>query len=120
MSSRSMIVRIAAVVLLSVVVTLAQNPPASPAPRADRTDPDVTYGRVKEFTAGQKIVVDVDNSIDKNFDLKDKDIAVKVDKALKVGDPVKITERSVAGKKTVEIVKNTDPNVKHGDSDRKK
>jgi len=115
-----MIVRVAAVVLLSVVVTLAQNPPASPAPRADRTDPDVTYGHAKEFTAGQKIVVDVDNSIDKHFDLKDKDNAVKVDKALKVGDPVKITERSVAGKKTVEIVKNTDPNVKHGDSDRKK
>jgi hypothetical protein len=86
---------------------------------ADKTTagkPDVTYGRVKELTAGQKVVIDVDNAIDKSFDLTDKDLTVKLAPGLKVGDPVKVTEYSVAGKtKRVQITHHSGGGVSHGD-----
>jgi hypothetical protein len=83
---------------------------------ADKGKPDVTYGRVKEITAGQKIVIDVDDAIDKSFDLSDKDLSVKLAPNLKVGDPVKISEHSVAGKtKTVQITRHSGGGVSHGD-----
>jgi hypothetical protein len=86
------------------------------ADKASANKPDVTYGRIKEITAGQKVVVDVDDAIDKSFDLTDKDVAVKLASGLKVGDPVKITERSVAGKtKSVQITRHAGGNVSHGD-----
>jgi hypothetical protein len=91
----------------------SQQPTTSTADRAT-TDHDATYGRVKEFTAGQKIVVDVDNAPDKSYDLaKDKDVTMSP--GLKVGDPVKITEHDVNGKKTVNIAMDNNPNVQHGD-----
>ena len=91
------------------------------AARADRveTDSDVTYGRIKEF-AGGRIVIDVDNAVDKTFEVADNDRRVNVAGGLKLGDPVKVTEREVNGKKTVQIVKHTAGNVQHGDPDRKK
>lgn len=84
--------------------------------KAAVTDHDVTYGRIKELTAGQKVVINVDNAPDKTFELDDKDLAVKLGKGLKVGDPVKIQEHEVAGKtKSVAISKHTGGGVKHGD-----
>ncbi|HWR49858.1 MAG TPA: hypothetical protein VN428_02050 [Bryobacteraceae bacterium] len=76
---------------------------------------DVTYGRIKEMTAGKKVVIDVDNQIDKNFDLTDKDTKVTMAGTLKVGDPVKVTEVDHDGQKMVTIARNDNPNVKHGD-----
>jgi hypothetical protein len=89
--------------------------------RADRVDREagVTYGRIKEFTAGQKLVVDVDNALDKSFDLTDSDHRVNIAAGLKAGDPVKVTEREVNGKKTVEIVKHTGGHAPHGDPQHK-
>jgi hypothetical protein len=85
---------------------------------AKKTDTDVTYGRIKEFTAGQKVVVDIDNAVDKSFDLTDKDLTVKIGKGLKVGDPVKVTEHEVLGKtKSVTIAKHSGGGVAHGDKD---
>jgi hypothetical protein len=84
--------------------------------KAAMSDKDVTYGRIKEFTAGQKVVINVDNAIDKSFDLSDKDLAVKLAKGLKVGDPVMVKEHEVAGKtKSVTITKHAGGGVKHGD-----
>jgi hypothetical protein len=100
-------------------VAFAESPNAAVMNFADKATagkPDVTYGRVKELTAGQKVVIDVDDAIDKSFDLTDKDVAVKLASGLKVGDPVKITERSVAGKtKSVQITRHAGGNVSHGD-----
>jgi ribosomal protein L21E len=85
---------------------------------AKKTDTDVTCGRIKEFTAGQKVVVDIDNAVDKSFDLTDKDLTVKMGKGLKVGDPVKVTEHEVMGKtKSVTIAKHSGGGVAHGDKD---
>jgi hypothetical protein len=84
--------------------------------KAAASDTDVTYGRIKELTAGQKVVINVDNAPDKTFDLADKDVAVKLAKGLKVGDPVKIQEHDVAGKtKSVAITKHSGGGVQHGD-----
>ena len=70
------------------------------------TDTDATYGRIKELTPGQKVVIAIDNSPDKTFDLTDKDLRVNMAKSLKVGDMVKVSERDVAGKtKSVIITK---------------
>jgi len=86
------------------------------ADKSTASKPDVTYGRVKELTAGQKVVIDVDNAVDKTFDLNDKDVTVKLASGLKVGDPVKVTEHSVAGKtKSVAITRHTGGGVSHGD-----
>jgi hypothetical protein len=79
---------------------------------------DVTYGRIKELTPGQKVTVDVDNAPDKSFDLTDKDKAFVLAKGLAVGDAVKIVERKVNGKDTVRIVRDTRTDVKHGDKTR--
>jgi hypothetical protein len=80
------------------------------------SDADVTYGRIKELTAGQKVVINVDNAPDKTFDLADKDLSVKLPKGLKVGDTVKINEHSVLGKtKSVTISKHSGGGVTHGD-----
>jgi hypothetical protein len=110
------IVAALAATLLSPAV-FAQSPGTFGLQFADKAGkPDVTYGRVKEITPGQKVVVDVDNAIDKSFDLTDKDVAVKLASGLKVGDPVKITEHSVAGKtKSVQITRHAGGNVSHGD-----
>ena len=106
-------------VALTAFPVAAQVPSVTPLSFADKTakgKPAVTYARVKEFTAGQKIVLDVDNAPDKSFDLTDKDVSVKLAPGLKVGDPVKITEHSVAGKtKTVSITHHSGGGVKHGD-----
>jgi hypothetical protein len=84
-------------------------------------DTDTAYGSIKELTAGQKVVIDVDNAPDKTFDLASKDVTVNLAKGLKVGDPVKVTEHDVAGKtKSVTITKHTDKSVTHGDKDAKK
>lgn len=79
------------------------------------TDHDATYGRVKEFTAGKKLVVDVNNAPDKDYDLTKTNENVVIAPGLKVGDPVKITEMDVAGKKTVNIAMDNTPGVEHGD-----
>ena len=80
------------------------------------TDKDATYGRIKELTAGDKVVINVDNAPDKTFDLKDKDVAVKMGKGLKVGDPVKVVENEKMGKtQSVMITKHTGGGVQHGD-----
>jgi hypothetical protein len=84
--------------------------------KAAVSDSDVTYGRIKELTAGQKVVINVDNAPDKTFDLSDHDVTVKLGKGLKVGDPVKVQEHDVAGKtKSVSITKHTGGGVKHGE-----
>lgn len=100
------------------VAVMAQQPQGKTS-TADRatTDRDATYGRVKEFSAGQKIVIDVDNAPDKSYDLaKEKDVTMSP--GLKVGDPVKITEHDVNGKKTVNIAMDNNPNVQHGDKSK--
>jgi hypothetical protein len=86
------------------------------AEKTTKSKPDVTYGRVKELTAGQKVVIDVDNAPDKSFDLNDKDVSVRLASGLKVGDPVRVTEHSVAGKtKSVQITRHSGGGVRHGD-----
>jgi hypothetical protein len=94
------------------VVLLAQDPAPSKADqtraRAEANAPDVSHGTIKELTAGQKIVINVDNAPDKTFDLTDKDVKVKMAKGLKVGDMVTVAEHSVMGKtKSVNITKHT-------------
>jgi hypothetical protein len=111
-----------AATLLSVAAlpAFSQEPVPPPAGERARTatakaDADVSYGRIKELTPAQKVVIDVDNYPDKTFDLTDKDVAVKIGKGLKVGDPVKVTEHDSKGKKTVMIALHKDSSVKHGD-----
>src|SRR3954451_11258468 len=101
-----------AFVALFCLLGLAQEP-IVPLPGADRVSQKVSYGRVKEFTAGQKLVIDIDNAVDKNYDLTDTNTTYKVAKDLKAGDTVMITEREVSSKKTIEVVKHSGGGVKH-------
>lgn len=111
---KKVLLSLAAVVLFASPATFAADPDTKT--KAVDTKPSVTYGRVKEMTAGQKVVIDVDNAVDKTFDLTDKDVRVKVGSGLKVGDPVKVTEHSKMGKTYMaEITKHSGGNVSHGD-----
>jgi hypothetical protein len=103
--------------LLSVCPAFGQSTPSNTrtAQGSAATDTDATYGRVKEMTAGQKVVIDVDNAPDKSYDLTDKDTTVTVTRNLKVGDAVKVMETDRNGKKMVQIMKDTEGGVKHGD-----
>jgi hypothetical protein len=122
---KTMRISMAVLVLTGCGALMAQTPETKAERAAENTkarakaaasDTDVTYGRIKELTAGEKVVINVDNAPDKSFDLADKDVAVKLGKGLKVGDPVKVQEHEVAGKtKSVMISKHTGGGVKHGD-----
>lgn len=97
--------------------------PQSPTPQPGRTersreDADATYGRIKEITRGQKIVIHVENALDKSYDLKDEDTVVRISDDLAVGDPVKVTESEEDGKKSVQIVRDTRSGGKRGDAER--
>lgn len=86
--------------------------------KAAVTDADVTYGRIKEFTPGQKVLIDIDNAPDKEFDLASKDVSVKLPSGLKIGDTVKVAETDVMGKtKSVIVTKHSGGGVAHGDKD---
>src|SRR5438045_3713794 len=104
---------LATIMLFGGSTAFAQAPTPTTEAKTSRKA-DVTYGRVKEFTEGQKIVLDVNNAPDKSFDLTDQNMKVTLAKGLKVGDPVKVTERTVNGKKVVTIVHHSGGNVKHG------
>lgn len=100
-------------------VATAQTPVPPPPSSAERTaQTDGTLGRVKEFTAGQKLVIAVDNAPDKNYDLTDKDMTFKVPPDLKVGDAVKVAEKGSGKGKTIEIAKHA--GGAQGDADRRK
>jgi hypothetical protein len=100
--------------LLVGTFTLSAQTPAQQSAERTVADRDATYGRIKEFTAGQKLVVDINNAPDKNYDLaKERDVVVP--QGLKVGDTVKITERDLNGKKTVNIAMDSTPGVQYGD-----
>ena len=110
---------IASIVLACGSATFAQTqPPAADRSAAATRKADVTYGRIKELTAGQKVVVDVDNKMDKSYDLTDKDKTVHLASGLKVGDPVMVTEHDRNGKKMVDITRHSGEGVKHGDKTR--
>jgi len=119
--NKTMPVFVAALMLTGVGGLFAQSAAANAdhaknSAKAAVSDNDVTYGRIKELTAGHKVVINVDNAPDKTFDMSDKDVAVKLAKGLKVGDPVKVQEHEVAGKtKSVMISKHTGGGVTHGD-----
>jgi hypothetical protein len=111
--------------ILGTTALLGQAPPPPPPADSTRaraeaktTDTDATYGRVKELTAGHKVVIDVDDAVDKSFDLADKDLKVNMPKDLKIGDTVKVVELEKLGKThTVTITKHSGGGVPHGDKD---
>jgi hypothetical protein len=105
--------------LAGLAVGQTQMPPAGRAPeRASRNDADhnrdITYGRVKEVTAGKKVVVAIDNAPDKSYDLTDRDTAVMLHSNVKTGDWVKVTERDHNGKKHIDIAKSSQTAASHG------
>jgi hypothetical protein len=72
--------------------------------RQAKVDEDVTYGTVKEYQQGQKLVVDIRWRPDREFNLAEmKDWNVQVAPNLKVGDRVKITEREENDRKWVTV-----------------
>src|SRR3954470_10988687 len=90
-----------------ITCTMLSTPAFAQAPRSDTTSvskSDITYGRVKDITPGQKVIVDVDNAPDKTYDVNDRRTTVHIAGGLKVGDPVKITETEQGGKKTYDVM----------------
>lgn len=109
-----------ALILTGGSLALGQQPTTPPADRGSATENTkarakdavsneaVNFGKVKEFTAGQKVVIAIDNAPDKSFDLTDKDLKITMADTVHVGDTVKVTEHSVMGKtKTATISKAT-------------
>lgn len=74
----------------------------------EKKNTDAVYGKIKEVTNGQKIVIAIDNRLDKTYNLGDAKKVVRVAEGLAVGDSVKVLETDVKGNPTVDIVRNVD------------
>ena len=101
--------------LASVLLAGAVSAQDLPIPTVRDQGPQTTYARVKELTPDKKIVLDVNNAPDKTFDLTNRSGTVTIAKELKVGDPVRVIERWVDGKRVVEIAYHSGEGVAHGD-----
>src|SRR5262245_40763055 len=69
----------------------------------DKSKDVEVYGRIKELKGGQKIVIQVDNALDKTYNLADKNRSIKIAEDLAIGDPVKVMESKET--KDVQIVR---------------
>lgn len=78
----------------------------------------MTYGRIKDVKAGQKIVIAIDGAPDKTYNLADAQKAIKVAEDLAVGDPVKVVESGKKGAKSVQIVRDIRPDAEKRDQQR--
>ena len=103
--------------MLSGAVFAGAQDAQSPTPQPDKIDTkavdsnkntDAVYGRIKNVTTGQKIVIEVDKGRDKTYNLADPKVAVRVAEGLAVGDPVKVLESKTKGNRAVDIVRNVD------------
>jgi hypothetical protein len=71
------------------------------------------YGRIKDVTDGQKIVIDVDRGRNRTYSLNDPKAVIRVADGLAVGDPVKVLDTKVKGNRTVDIVRNVEADSQH-------
>ena len=110
---------LSALVLSSALFVGAQEA-QNPTPRPGNIDTkavdekkhtDAIYGKIKNVTNGQKIVIAVDNGLDKTYSLADPKVTVRVAEGLLVGSPVKVLETEVKGNRSVDIVRNVDANA---------
>jgi hypothetical protein len=108
--------------MLSGAVFAGAQEAQNPTPQPDKIDTkavdsnkntDAVYGRIKNVTTGQKIVIDVDKGRDKTYNLADPKVTVRVAEGLAVGDPVKVLESKTKGNRAVDIVRNVDANSGH-------
>lgn len=63
-----------------------------------------TPGHVKEYSAGQKLVIEVTGSPDRSYDLTSKSQSIVIAPGLKAGDSVMIVESNTGGQRTVNIM----------------
>ena|SRR6185312_10264979 len=78
-----------------------QSPTAKSQGTAERAG---TMGRVKEYSAGQKLVIDIAGAPERSYDLASKSQTIVVAPGLKSGDSVRIVESDVNGKRTINIM----------------
>ena len=106
--------------VLSSAVFLGAQEAQSPTPTPDKIDTkavdenkntDAIYGKIKNVTTGQKIVIDVDKGRDKTYNLADPKVTIRVAEGLAVGDSVKVLENKTKGNRSVDIVRNVDANA---------
>ena len=105
------------VLMLSGALFAGAQDAQGPTPQPDKIDTkavdsnkntDAIYGRIKNVTTGQKIVIEVDKGKDKTYNLADPKAVVRVAEGLAVGDPVKVLESKTKGNRSVDIVRNVD------------
>ncbi len=96
--------------LVGGVATLsAQAPQSKQTPQTTQTPQSAerttgTPGHVKEYTAGQRLVIDVAGAPERSYDLTSKSQNIVVAPGLKAGDSVRIVENDVNGKRTINIM----------------
>lgn len=61
-------------------------------------------GHVKEYSAGQKLVIDVAGAPERSYDLTSKDQSIIVAPGLKAGDAVRVVENDANGRKTINVM----------------
>ena len=82
-----------------------------------RTDTDTVYGKVEGFEPGKSIKVSVPGTVltTKSFDLSGKDVTANVASGIKVGDWVRVREKTDnSGHKTVTVDPSTEKKATHG------
>ena len=97
--------------------TTQQNKTATPTPdgvaaeAASDKSGNVTYGRIKQVQAGQKIVISVENGKDQTYNLSSPRTGISVAEGLAVGDAVKILESKQKNARSVQIVRDVRPDA---------
>jgi len=91
----------------------AQAPQQTPQPTQPQTTPQSkgtaeraqgTAGHVKEYSAGQKLVIDIAGAPERSYDLTARDQSIVIAPGLKAGDAVRIVESNAGGQRTINIM----------------
>jgi hypothetical protein len=81
-----------------------QPQPTQPQSKGTAERAQGTPGHVKEYSAGQKLVIDVTGGPERSFDLTSREQSIVVAPGLKAGDAVRIVESNAGGQRTINIM----------------
>lgn len=87
---------------------------------AERSSTEGTMGRVKEYNAGQRLVIEVAGAPERSYDLSSKEQSIVVAPNLKAGDTVRIMENETGGRHTINITVDSGSSKGGGAADQNK
>jgi hypothetical protein len=76
---------------------------SAPAAAQEARETEPITGKVKTYTPGKRLEIDVAVGMDKEYDLTDKNVTANVNPNVKVGTEVKVWEKTADGRKMITV-----------------